>query len=97
MVPMMASTILAWLITVLTAFLTNKQWVFGSDNWQISRILNELITFMGCRIFTGILELIIMYVFVQLLLFNDMIIKMFANVIVIVTNYVASKFIIFKH
>ena len=38
----------------------------------------------------------IMFVFVTVLRFNDMIVKIAANIIVIVLNYVLSKFVIFK-
>ena len=43
------------------------------------------------------MDWVIMFVFVTVLHFNDMIIKILANIIVIVLNFVLSKFVIFKH
>ena len=95
--PIITSTIIAWLLTIIVAFLTNKQWVFGSKNWRFHSLANEFISFLGCRIFTGLIELSIMYIFAEHLHINDMIVKVCANIIVIFTNYIASKFVIFKH
>ena len=91
------STIIAWLLTITVAFLTNKQWVFGSICWSLPTLIKEFASFIGYRVLTGLLELAIMYVFAERLHINDMFIKMCANVVVIIANYFASRFIIFKH
>lgn len=89
------STIIAWIITIIAAFLTNKQWVFKSCCWQRSIFAKEFISFIGCRFFTGLLELAIMYIFAELLRINDIAVKICANAIVIITNYLASRLFIF--
>ena len=50
----------------------------------------------GCRLATGVLDWACMLFFVDILKYNDVLIKILANVLVIVLNYVASKVVIFK-
>lgn len=90
------STIIAWIVGVLFAFVTNKIWVFKSKKWDKSIIVKEILSFFSCRLFTGLLDIVIMYLFVDVLSFNDMIIKIISNIIVIILNYIASKLIIFN-
>lgn len=87
------STIIAWVLSVLFAFFTNKIYVFESRN---GNFLKEMISFFGCRVFTGVLDLLIMILFVDFWHFPSMIIKIASNVLVIILNYIFSKFIIFK-
>ncbi len=90
------STVIAWLLAVIFAFLTNKSWVFGSKSWEKKVLLRELISFFSCRLATGVLDLFIMLVTVDMLRWNDVAMKVISNLIVIVLNYVASKLIIFR-
>lgn len=90
------ATLIAWLISVLAAYLTNRKWVFDSHAASARDVLRELSAFLGARVFTGLLDLGMMYLFVKKLYFDDMLIKIVSNVIVIVLNYVFSKFLIFK-
>jgi putative flippase GtrA len=87
------STILSWVISVIVAYFTNKNMVFGvKEKGDLSKIVN----FFALRGATGVLDLIIMYVGVDLLLFSGFCVKIFSNVVVIVLNYIFSKFYIFK-
>ena len=90
------STIIAWLCAVVFAFITNKIWVFANKEWKKNELIEEILLFFLCRVITGVLDLIIMYVFVEKLLYTDMFIKFLSNVIVIILNYFASKLIVFK-
>ncbi len=92
----MPSTVIAWITSVLFAYVTNRIWVFESENKGILPVLKEIVSFTVCRLSTGILDMAIMFVFVDLLGINDMIIKVLSNVIVIVLNYILSKLVIFK-
>ena len=95
-IPNIPSTIIAWVVSVIFAFLTNKKYVFESTDWNKNTLIKEGWKFTSCRIGTGVLELIIMYVFVDLLKYNGLVFKVLTNVIVIILNYIASKLIIFK-
>ncbi len=92
----MVSTVIAWVAAVLFAYLTNRKWVFHSEAKGAAEIAKEAGYFFACRLGTGVLDWVCMYVFVDLLRFNDVVIKFLANVLVIVLNYVFSKFVIFK-
>jgi len=87
------STIIAWFLSVIFAFITNKIFVFESKS---KSIFYELYKFFACRIGTGLLDLAIMYITVDLLNWNDLIMKIISNVIVIILNYILSKVIVFK-
>ena len=91
------STIIAWVLSVLTAYLTNRSYVFHSEASTKNEILKELVSFFAARLATGGLDLLIMYVCVDRMGMNDVVIKFAANVIVVVLNYVFSKLLIFRH
>ena len=87
------STVLAWILAVLFAFFTNRKYVFkASENGFLKQILG----FFLMRITTGILDVLIMVLFVDVLEFNDLLIKILSNVLVIILNYIFSKFLVFK-
>ncbi len=92
----MPSAVIAWIAAVLFAYLTNRKWVFHSQAKGAGQIVKEIISFFVCRLATGVLDWGCMYVFVNLLHLNDIVIKVAANILVIVLNYVASKWVIFK-
>lgn len=90
------STIIAWIGAVLFAFITNKLFVFESKSFSTNIVLYELIPFLGCRLATGVLDLGIMFITVDCLQQNALIWKIISNFFVIIINYIASKFVIFK-
>lgn len=90
-----ASTCIAWFLAVVFAYVTNRKWVFESKAKEFKDVLREIISFFSCRLATGILDVVIMYVCVDVLHWNDVVIKVLSNVLVIVLNYVASKLLIF--
>lgn len=90
------STALAWVVSVIFAFVTNKIFVFESKSHSSRTLIYEIGTFFGARVLTGLLDVGIMYLFVTVLLVNDMAMKIVSNIIVIVLNYVLSKLIVFK-
>ena len=92
-----ASNVVAWILSVLFAFITNKIWVFDSKSMEVSVLLKEAVSFFGCRLATGLPDLAIMYVTVDVMAWNSMLMKCISNVIVIVVNYIASKLVIFAH
>lgn len=92
----MVGTVAAWALAVFFAYVTNRSMVFHSAASGASEIVKEITSFFACRLGTGVVDWVIMFVFVTVLHFNDMIVKIVANFIVIVLNYVLSKFVIFK-
>lgn len=92
----MTSTIIAWSVSVLFAYFVNKLFVFQSWDWTWRVALRELWQMVASRLFSLGLEMAIMWFFVDTLHCNHLIVKLAANVVVVVVNYVLSKFIIFK-
>ena len=90
------SNILAWVIAATFAYFTNKIIVFESKVNNNKEKIKEVISFFSARLFSLGIDMVIMYIGVSILLFNDTIIKVLANIVVIVINYFLSKFIIFK-
>lgn len=90
------STCLAWVISVLFAYITNKWWVFESKCLRLKAVIQEFLSFTGCRLFTGACDLLIMFIFVDCLGVNDLFVKIASNVLVVILNYIFSKLIIFK-
>lgn len=91
-----SSNIIAWILAVTFAYLTNKVWVFGSRSWKWDVLRKEVPAFVSCRVATGIMDLVIMFVCVDIIGWHAMLMKLISNVIVILMNYVFSKLVIFK-
>ena len=87
------SNIIAWFLSVLFAYVTNRIWVFESKS---PNILKEMVLFVGGRIFSGALDTALLYVFIDLLLINNTISKIAVEIIITILNYVLSKLIVFN-
>lgn len=90
------SNVLAWVIAVVFAFLTNKPFVFKSHDWSWKTVWPELSKFVACRIGSGVLETAILLLCVDMLGWNGNVWKLITAVLVIVLNYIGSKFFVFK-
>ena len=95
-IPNVPSNIIAWVLAVAVAFITNKLWVFDSKSFAPGVVLDELWKFVSCRLVTGVMDTAIMWVGVDLLHGPGTWVKIGANVLVVVLNYVFSKLIIFR-
>lgn len=92
----MIASIFAWVFAVAFAFITNKLFVFKSYSKNLSTLLKETISFFTFRILSLFMDLGTMFLCVQIIKMHSLIAKIIANIIVIIFNYFASKFIIFK-
>ncbi len=90
------SNVIAWVVAVAFAYLTNKPFVFKSHDWSAKTVLPELSKFVGCRIGSGFLETAIIFVTVDLLRWNGNIWKLIVSVLVVILNYVGSKLLVFR-
>ncbi len=95
-VPNVPATVLAWVLSVAVAYLTNKLWVFESKSFAPEVLWPELGKFVAARAATGLLDLAVMFVCVDMLGWPGTPVKLASNVVVIVLNYVFSKLLIFK-
>ena len=90
------SNVAAWVLAVLFAYVTNRIWVFQSKTKGASALLREFLSFVLCRLLSLGFDMAIMFLCVDVLHINDLIAKVFTQVVVIVLNYVFSKWIIFR-
>ena len=94
-ISMPISNAFAWFFAVLFAYLTQRCWVFETSAHTILSVIREAVSFLGCRVFTGILDMGVMYIGIELLHGDDLTVKCVANFLVILANYVGSKLIVF--
>ena len=88
----LVANIITWIIAVYFAFSVNRKFVFKSNG----NFTSELIQFYLGRVVTLVVEQAMLYIFIIRLMFNNMAIKSIAQVVIIILNYIISKFIVFK-
>ncbi len=89
------SNIISWILAVIAAYYLNRKFVFKSTSTKKEKIA-EIIKFFKYRILSLIIETILIYLLVDIILINDLISKVIVQIIVIILNYIFSKFLIFK-
>lgn len=90
------SSVISWVVSVTFAYITNRIWVFDSNVKGTANIAKECASFYGGRVFTLLVEMLIMNVGYSWLGINFWVTKIVANVIVIILNYVISKLLVFR-
>ena len=99
---MFISNVFAWIVAVAFAFITNKLWVFESKSKDKELILKEAASFVGSRLGTGVIEIGLFPLLFELGLNESLfgvegfVAKIIVSVIVIILNYLFSKFWVFK-
>ncbi len=89
-----ANNTFSWLVGVLFAYPLNRKWVFKSVN---EKIFKEFLGFAASRVSTLLMDIVIMWLTVNIIHMNYWIAKIFiSSVIVTIANYVFSKVLIFK-
>ena len=88
------TNIISWIVSVTFEYFTNRKFVFKVKD---KSSIKEATNFYLSRVSTLILDMLMMYIFVSLLRFNDKIIKLIVQVLVTIANYILSKFIVFKN
>lgn len=87
---------IAWIAAVLFAYLTNKPFVFRSHDWSAHTVIPELAKFVSCRIASGIMETVILFIAVDCMHMNGNIWKLITQILVVIANYVGSKLLVFR-
>lgn len=104
------ATVVAWLVAVGFAYVVNRVWVFESKSCGVRAVLREIVLFVGARLLSLVLELAVMFVGMDLLHAGHLIIvisatalplgefltKTVAQILVVLSNYVFSKLVIFR-
>ncbi len=99
---MTLSNTLAWLCAVLFAFVTNKWFVFESKRWHTGVLWREFVPFFGARVLSGVIEIGAPTVLYNLGFTFDLFgvkglgVKAVVSIVIILLNYIFSKWIVFK-
>ena len=90
------SNLIAWVVAVAFAYLTNKPFVFRSHDWSAKTVIPELTKFVSCRVASGAVESLILLLTVDILHWNGNVWKLVTSVLVVVLNYIGSKLLVFR-
>ena len=93
----LSSNCIAWVISVLFAYITNRNFVFNTNQDNKQNILREITSFFSSRVLTGVVcDILIFKFMLDVLHINDVIVKIIVQIIIIASNYLLSKFLVFK-
>lgn len=87
---------LAWFLSVVFAYLTNRKWVFKSTATQPKALAKELGSFFGARLASGVFDYLFMALTVRVFSLPQLAMKIVSNVVVVIFNYFFSKFVVFS-
>lgn len=94
--PLIAADIIAWIVGVVFAYVTNRKYVFQSTVQGDRACIIEMISFVIARLISLGIDIFFLVVTVKWLGLWEVPMKLTANVIVIIANYVFSKFFVFR-
>ena len=95
-IELIPSNTIAWILAFIFAFFSNKIWVFGSKKWEGKEVIGEMVGFLIARLATLLLDMVLIVVLVDFLHWNELFSKVLISAIVIVTNFLASKMVVFR-
>lgn len=93
--PYLIANAIAIILSILFAYVTNKLFVFKSDTADFRETALEFFRFIGFRLLSGVADMLAMWVLVDLITMDTNIAKFLTQFIVVVLNYIFSKFFIF--
>lgn len=88
-----AANVISWICAVAFAYVTNRRYVFRS---RAENKVQEAAKFVLSRVTTLLMEMAIMWLGVTVLGVNDRIVKLVAQIVIILANYVLSKLLVFR-
>ena len=91
----MLANMIAWIVSVAFAFVANKLFVFENKSRELSTTLKEAFSFVSGRLFSLLIDTIIMYAGIRLLHINDMVVQLIKQIVVVILNYILAK-LVFK-
>lgn len=91
------SNIIAIILAVVFAYVTNRKLVFNSTAKNVSEIIVEMFKFFSARFFTMLVEFFGFMLLFDVIHIPNLISKVIVTVLVIVLNFFLSKFFAFKN
>ncbi len=101
-VEMTISNTIAWVVGVVFAFFTNRRYVFESRETGALAITKQFLSFTAGRAVSGVIEITLptllfnLGLTVELFGVEGSVAKISVSIIVIILNYVFSRFLVFK-
>lgn len=90
------SNIIAWILSVLFAFYTNRKYVFKKDSNSKDTIRKEILMFYSSRLLSFFIDLFFMFLLIDIIGLSNLWSKIFTNIFIIVINYISSRNIFYK-
>ncbi|MFD1317216.1 GtrA family protein [Loigolactobacillus zhaoyuanensis] len=90
------ANLVAWFLSVVFAFFTNKYFVFKSRTTGLLPFLKEFLLFLWMRVLSGVFDMGSMFVMVSMIKIDDVIAKVLTQFVIVILNYTFSKAVIFK-
>ncbi len=91
------STTIAFIISILFAYITNKIYVFNSKTYGTIETIVEFIKFLLSRVITYIVDIFGLIILIEIVQIDSMVSKVIINIVVIILNYILSKIIVFQN
>lgn len=92
----LVNNMICWVVCVLFQYITNRTWVFDGRVNGVGEFLRQIGSFFGGRVFTLVVEELLLAIFITWLQFPTTPVKLAAQVVVIVLNYIISKLLVFR-
>ena len=92
-----AANTVSTVLAVLFAYVTNKIFVFRAPGWGLKHLILEFGKFCGARLVTFVVETALLLLLVDRLGLNSTLMKGFTMVLVVLGNYVLSKWLVFRN
>lgn len=87
---------ISWVAAVAFAFIVNKLFVFGDHELGASGLFRQIWQFVSVRIASGVLEWLLLLLFVEVVHIVPSISKIIVSVVTVIVNYIASKLLVFR-
>ena len=90
------ANVFSQIVAIIFAFIVNKLYVFEDKEKNLRAIIFQFLKFSSLRLITLTLNSLIFFVMTEFTTINDIIVKAFVSIIVIILNYIFSKLLVFK-
>jgi putative flippase GtrA len=95
-VPLTPAVILAWFLSVTFSYFANKKMVFKDQTSGFSAILKSMLLFYGSRAFSGLMDVVLMNLFVKVLGWDELVAKLINEVLVSTFNFFFCFLVVFR-
>ena len=95
-VPLTPAVILAWFLSVTFSYFANKKMVFQDQTTGFGAIIKSMFLFYGSRAFSGLMDVVLMNLFVKVLGWDELIAKLINEVLVSTFNFLFCFLVVFR-